>query len=62
MSPRPSKVSAPGKSRITRESTPEATERQTRRKIGFDETGHNVRAGALRGNHQMNAGCARHLR
>ncbi len=63
MSPRPSSVSAPLASRMVRESILVATrKRHARREIRLDEPGDDVHRGPLRGQHQVNADGARHLR
>ena len=56
MSPRPSSFSAPGVSRMTRLSIcVRDGEGDARREVGLDQAGDHVDAGALRGQHQVDA-------
>ncbi len=62
MSPLPSSDSEPFESRIVRESTLLARGRKCARKIRLDQAGDHVHGRTLRGQNQVNADCARHLR
>ena len=63
MSPWPSRFSAPFMSSMVRESTFDRhLERDARREVGLDHAGDHVDRRALRGEHQVDADGARHLR
>ena len=62
MSPRPSSFSAPGVSRMTRESIWEVTAKLIRAgKLALNQAGHYIHRGTLGGDDQVNARGAGHL-
>ena len=63
MSPLPSRCSAPMTSRMVRRiHAGRHAEADARREVGLDQAGDDVHAGPLRGEHQVHADSARHLR